>query len=103
MQRRKHVQMFWRDKSGRLGSGPCLDFRDCPSARVNGLNQAWITDCHMNEPRRWIEECGIRHAGQRPFVKRSSSECVDFDERAAVARNVEEVSLSIDVEPVCSG
>ena len=84
MRRREYVQLVRRnDCSGvRSRTGHGLD--DVTGARIDGLDQAWLADRHVNETGGWIEKSHVRGASERPPTACGAGCDVDFDQGTVV-------------------
>ncbi len=102
MQRRKHVELIRIDKGSCLGTELRFEMRTGTGLRVNRLDKSWIPDCHVYEAARRIEERRVRNSGKRPLAALLSSAGIEFQERAAIASDVEESRSMIDIDPVCA-
>src|SRR5262249_18149292 len=97
---RKDVEVIWRDKRSGLGTHCCWHLSAVASARVNRLDQAWITDRNMNQVACRVEKGRIWFSGERPLTKLFSGSRVDCHQRSAVAGDVQNGVFVIDVEPM---
>ena len=102
MRGRKHVQLIRRNKSGGFGSASSNDPRAAAADRINGLDQAWLSDRDVDELACRIEERRVGDPCQRPFTSYVAGEAIQFYKRATIARHVQKVLIMINVDPMCS-
>ena len=100
MRRGKDIKPIGRNEGGRLGANCSVKRHTVTRARINRLHQSRICNGHMNEAACRIEESCVRCSGKRPFTTHLSDQRIDGYERAAVASDVEQGILVIDVEPM---
>src|SRR5262245_47165346 len=100
--RREHVKLVRGNERGGLGADCCRKLVAGAAARVDGLDHTGVGNGHMDETARRVEEGRIRGSGQPPLVANFPGGCVQLYQRAAVARDVEEILFLVDIEAVCA-